>query len=146
MSEPIQPQDYVAQKVEGEEGCYLIKVRVLICKMCKHPLMPTNLGSMYGKTMPWLKPAIAQQLDRAGILLHNAVGTSDGGPICCICSQGEPIHECYLCKKKWYSGQLKESFGYPQDHLCLECYSTVPALKWDETVQELEEAHLYDFG
>jgi hypothetical protein len=68
----------------------------------------------------------------------------DGEPICVECAKaGKATFLCALCGERWPSDTEQESFGlgaFP-DHLCENCYKTVPAKVWDEKCKELRNRH-----
>lgn len=70
----------------------------------------------------------------------------DDEPICIECEQaGKSDFLCALCKERKRSNKKQESFGDPSEFLCTDCYETKPAKIWDEKVDELVEAHRYDY-
>lgn len=138
-----QPDDYIPKRVGPD--CYLIKIKVLVCRKCGVALLPSTFPEDAYWGFPHLQPTIVSQLKRAGVHLQSAVGTVEGGPICSKCVEENPIYKCYLCGERRKKDELQVSYGYPADHLCKYCYDTVSAKLWDATVKDLEEDHRHDW-
>jgi hypothetical protein len=66
--------------------------------------------------------------------------------ICKDCEKsGKADFLCVMCESRKHTGKIKESFGDPPEYLCIDCYETATAKKWEEAVEELNQIHRYDF-
>ena len=128
----------------GTTNRFLIEIEVPTCKKCGSLLVLSECKDY--RVFSWLKPAVMQQLEKAGVKVQTAIAPMNGGPICTECAGDKSVYECYCCSRKIKEEEIQESFGWPQEHLCKHCYETVPAKTWDELVNELRESHQYDFN
>lgn len=138
-------EDYVPERFGPDKVKILVQFKP--CAACQHPCCP-DLGQGYDNPFPkYYQANFREQIAKAGIRLIGRYNSSED-PVCKECvDAGATTHECYLCRKQKKSNEIKQSFGCLSPHsLCEECYETVPAKKWDETVKELEENHKYDWG
>ena len=52
---------------------------------------------------------------------------------------------CALCNERKSTDKIQESIGDAPEFLCKDCYDTVSAKIWDDKLDELQEAHRYDY-
>ena len=88
--------------------------------------------------------SMKNQLLRAGIRMPSRAQDKDDRTVCTECAPSVTF-TCFGCKTERAADQIKESCGDPAEHLCKTCYSTVPASKWDELMEKLEDAHRHDY-
>jgi len=85
------------------------------------------------------------QMNRAGLVYISDVKVDDCN-ICVECKEsGKADFKCDLCGERKPTEKIQESFGYPPDFLCKDCYDTTPAKIWEEKIEQLESDHRYDF-
>jgi hypothetical protein len=85
-------------------------------------------------------------MEARGIIFNSDATDINNHEMCEMCkSEGKAQFKCVLCNGIKPSSEQKESFGYPAEYLCTDCYNSVPAAAWDKKVDELEEEHRYDF-
>lgn len=85
------------------------------------------------------------QMKAAGITFQSSVKVDDE-PICKECAEaGKADFLCAMCEQRKPTSKINESYGDPAEYLCKDCYETVPAKVWDEKLDQLSEAHRYDF-
>jgi len=88
---------------------------------------------------------VDSQLERANIAVAS-ITKQDDAFVCKECVKaGKITFECVACKQRKPTSKVKDDFGYPPEHLCIDCYETMPAKQWDELVEKLEEVHRYDY-
>jgi len=93
----------------------------------------------------WIGESIDDQLQRAGWRKRVYVG-GDHEYLCAACvARGEGGFTCALCGQKRQLRESYRSFGGPPEHLCVTCYETVSAKVWEQTIEQLREAHRYDY-
>jgi hypothetical protein len=132
---------------EFAPGVFTFLVAVHPCVFCAKPTTP-DLSSKTTDSDPFpigYTMNFAAQRDRAGIQKF-AYWHEPGKPVCVGCKDtAAQTFECAHCKQARALNESHESFGSPAEHLCVHCYSTVPAKQWEGLVAELEEQHRYDF-
>jgi hypothetical protein len=126
---------------------YTFLVEAKPCVYCARPTC-SDLSSGHTKAQPFPVYFMANfqaQRERAGIQAL-AFWHENNFPVCVGCKDaGKQTFECAHCKQARPLNESHESFGSPAEHLCVHCYSTVPAKQWEGLVAELEEQHRYDF-
>jgi hypothetical protein len=120
-----------------EYGIMLVELRT--CKYCGSKMVrPCYWGR--GPFPVWHVAGFDAQALRAG-WRHQAEDD-----ICIACRDaGKKEFACAGCKEVKTSDKIKESYGFPAEHLCVDCYQTMPAAAWDEIEKRLEDEHRYDF-
>ena len=128
-----------------ENGSYVeMLIEARKCKCCEK-IMVAKLGyhSIFPKNMRINQEA---QMKAAG-LVYSTSTLVDDEPICLECEQaGKADFVCAMCNERKTTDKKQESFGEPAEFLCKDCYETKPAKVWYEKVDELKDAHRYDFG
>ena len=115
------------------------------CPKCgKYMVSPE--GNRWASPFPiYNEYAFDSQIKAAGWVEKSHVKIDDH-VICQECaSSGRADFECSLCRKRYPSDQVQESFGDPPEFLCQSCYRTVPAKDWESKVEKLKNSHRYDF-
>lgn len=113
------------------------------CNSCQKIMIDDINNAFFPK---YFKLNRAEQMIQADMVYTSSV-LMNGKLICVECEKkGKANFLCYLCNKTKTSEKVHESFGYPTDYLCSDCYETVPAKKWNEVIDELNEDHKYDFN
>ncbi len=129
----------------GPEEYVRVWIKVERCKYCD--LRMVHYPKPRDETFP--KQSGINFKGQAEILgLVKASGTAvDHKPICQGCvDAGKVDFLCSLCNKRKPSSKIQESFGcQPQEHLCADCYRTVPAKLWEAKIDALQEKHKYDW-
>lgn len=93
---------------------------------------------------PYFRLQLPVQLERAGILFISQSTDENDNPICTECeAAGKGGFRCALCKQ--VKTKAEETFGYPAESLCTDCYETTPAKVWDEKCDQLRNDHQWDF-
>ena len=132
---------------EFARGLFTFLIAALPCVYCSRPTVPdleSNNCSAGPFPRAWSRN-FATQRDRAGIQ-PLAYWHDINKPVCVGCKGvGAETFVCSHCGKTRPLTASHESYGAPAEHLCVPCYETVPAKKWDGLVAELEETHRYDF-
>jgi len=127
-----------------ENGRYVeMLIETKKCKCCEK-IMVAKLGyySIFPKYMRINQEA---QMKAAGFVYSTSILVDDE-PICLECEQsGKADFLCAMCDERKTTDKKQESFGDPAEFLCKDCYETKPAKVWDEKVDELQDAHRYDF-
>jgi len=83
---------------------------------------------------------------KAADFVYSTSTLVDDEPICLECEQaGKADFLCAMCDERKTTDKKEKSFGDPAEFLCKDCYETKPAKVWDEKVDELQDAHRYDF-
>ena len=86
------------------------------------------------------------QVKRADWVIESNAETRQGEPVCIGCRDaGLMTFDCALCKTERPTTEIQKSFGFPAEHLCTPCFTSVPAERWHAKTEALEEAHRYDF-
>ncbi len=119
----------------------LVLIRLKRCPICGSFMVDSKLKHLSTDGAA----DMALQVVRAGWHYESDVRVG-GEPICERCKiEGKATVRCALCGEQRSSKQIKESYGYPPEYLCRACYVSVPAAVWEAKVDELEEAHRWDF-
>lgn len=67
-------------------------------------------------------------------------------PICEDCASKEKVwFTCELCVTKKGTDKIKKSIGDPPVFLCTDCFGSVTAKEWQETVDDLLDDHQWDW-
>jgi hypothetical protein len=115
------------------------------CPICNKVMIQRLVGYDNRLFPAWIQMTQEAQAKRAGIVFKGSVKVDDD-LICEECEKsGRADFLCAICNTRQSTDEIQESFGYPPEFLCKECYNTVPAKTWDEKVSELHEAHRYDY-
>ena len=114
------------------------------CKKCGRNMV-VKPREAYGVFPHYYANNFEAQAKRANLVIQSTIKV-DGCYICIECEKmGKADFECYLCKKRKSTKLIQERFGDPAEYLCFECYETVSAKIWEETVDKLYDIHKYDF-
>lgn len=140
-------KQYTPEIVYSEDNIYaLMLVELYKCPIClKYMFVSPNIPWNKRSFPNWFYIDVDAQLKRAGWEKRSDTKVDDEY-ICCTCdTKGLADFLCCLCGNRKTTDNKEESFGDPPEHLCTECYNTVPAREWDEKVRKLREQHRYDF-
>ncbi len=123
----------------GEDGAYAIMlVHLKKCPICSK--------WMFNGFPAYHKLDIRTQLKLAGWVHSSKTTIGFNKTICVECEKADKAtFQCVLCKEQRKSSEIEESIGDPAEHLCANCYASVPAKTWYEKVDELEDKHKYDY-
>ena len=140
-------ENYIPTVISDELGrTHYGKVLVELekCPIC-HRYMIDSRNAKYGLFPKYCKITIEKQIERAGWVQRSCVEV-DGHDICRECAEaGKADFLCALCEQRKLTDKIEESFGDLAEHLCADCYESVPAKIWDKKVEKLRERHRYDF-
>ena len=115
---------------------------VMLVQLCQCPCCKQMMFDGFPK---WFYIELDAQLKRAKWVKKSDIIVDDKH-ICVTCEKaGKADFLCALCEQRKPTDKLNDSFGDPAEHLCTDCYETVPAIVWDKKVNELQEEHRYDF-
>ena len=136
-------ENYVPKIVENTHVVYLeMVVEATKCHLCKKIMLPKTNRGVFPNYIHMNQEA---QMKAAG-LVYSTNTLVDNEPICLECEQGgKADFLCAMCEERKISDKKQKQFGDPAEFLCKDCYETKPAKVWDEKVDELQEAHRYDF-
>ena len=135
-------EHYKPEIVESRYALFL--VRLDRCVECKRFMVvrPRNARD----TFPYYHKLDFDAQAKAGNLGIKSGSLVDNSPICEDCeAAGKARFVCALCKKMKSSDKIQRQVGDPAEYLCADCYQTVPAEKWDESLKELIEDHKWDY-
>jgi hypothetical protein len=112
------------------------------CKCCQKVMIEKETKNLFPNFYAINQKA---QMKAAGLVYMTATLVDDE-PICIECEEsGKASFLCELCDERKTTDKKQESFGDPAEFLCKDCYESVPAKKWHEKVDELQESHRWDF-
>lgn len=140
-------ENYVPEIVENKSTVYFkMLVEVKKCHLCKKFMMPKANSQFNGGVFPnYIHINQDAQMKMAGFVYSTRIEV-DGECICEECKNAGKVDIlCAMCEQRKPSDKQQESFGYPPEYLCKDCYETVPAKKWEDKVDELQQSHRYDF-
>lgn len=121
-------------------------VELVKCPLCGKWMIGTG-DRIYGPFPKYFRISDKAQSKLAGWVQKGHRDYGIDKYICVECEQADKAtFTCALCHQQKKSSEIEQSFGDPAEHLCKDCYSSVPAKEWDKRVSELEEEHQYDFG
>lgn len=146
------PQDlYTPTIFQALRPLALIGVHTDQCPICKKIMLksPTKelqkYESIYG-SYTYGGNTLLAQCQRAGFVLISDRTDKENNLICNECADsGKGTFICFNCKKELTSDLIQQSYGFPPDRLCKNCYETVCAKTWDELDKKLNEMHQYDW-
>ena len=126
---------------EGNRAYALMLVQILKCPICGKWMLSTE------KPFPvYNKLNCNSQMELANWKSKSSINLAWDSYICTDCEKaGRATFKCVMCGKERESSDIQESIGYPPEHLCKICYSSVSAKEWEEKVRNLEELHKYDW-
>jgi len=123
---------YIAFALEGHR-----------CPLCGVVMIPKvgngfPLYNLYTQT---------EQVKKARLKFEGLASPVYGDQVLCEdCSKTEVKFQCSHCEQTQGMDQVKQMIGAdPADYLCLTCFKTVTAEKWEDLVDELRERHRYDY-
>lgn len=139
-------EHYKPEVIEAKHrGIYaLMLVQLCRCPICDTLMLyiPESLALPFPA---FFKITAKAQAERAGWAMMS-LEKQDGKCVCENCLKaGKITFECSLCSEKKPTSKIQESIGYPAEHLCTDCYTTVPAEKWLKKLRALEQAHRWDY-
>jgi hypothetical protein len=140
---------YVPQVIVDDEDYTIVSFALKVdkCVICKSLTMAKITHYSY---FPFPNRWIGDQEDQmtaAGIRpLGGHTYHPEDGPICNVCAeQGLGRFLCAGCGLERAVSHQKERIGDPPEFLCMTCYETMPAKRWNEIKNELNERHKYDW-
>ena len=88
------------------------------------------------------------QVRAKGLVFRSSLRNKDERHICEDCAKaGKATFTCFLCRMERKTlDEIQYELGDPPDFLCTTCYTTTTAKQWGDAVDELEEAHKYDYS
>jgi len=118
------------------------ELRTETCHCCGKQMMAKDKSNLF----PFLFAESQEaQMKKQGVAFRSS-SEKDNKRICIECeAKGLASFVCALCGERKSSSNVQESFGYPAEYLCKDCYSTVSAEIWENKIEELSESHRYDF-
>ncbi len=120
-------------------------LRVEECPSCKKNMMYRDKDRWYGVFPMQDNNCQDAQMKSKGVV-YISDSEINNELICIECEEaGKATFTCTICHQVKNSRKLEESFGDRGSYLCSDCYSTIPAKSWDDTVDILNEKHKYDF-
>ena len=129
----------IVQDISGNKYAKVL-IELHKCPSCK--ALAVNLDEPFPL---YYELHLRAQVQRAGIGILSHVSIDHGDYICKKCeAEDKALFKCVLCEQDRKSSEIEDSFGLPPEHLCKSCYASVPAKKWDETVERLRREHRYD--
>ena len=136
-------ENYTPKIVENTHVVYLeMVVEAKKCHLCKKIMLPKTDRGVFPNYIHMNQDA---QMGRAGFV-YSTNTEVDGECICIECKDAGKVDIlCALCNERKPSDKEQESFGYPPEYLCKDCYETKPAKVWEEKCDELRDSHRYDF-
>lgn len=118
------------------------ELEVIECPVCKTPMMNKDKLNLFSRV--WGKTQ-EEQMKKLGVVFRSRAKIDDEY-ICVNCQkQGKASFFCALCHERKPSDKLHESYGYPPEYLCTDCYRNVPAEVWDKKIEELYDSHRWDY-
>jgi hypothetical protein len=121
-----------------------IEVKVSKCPICNRSMIDRQWKRIDEYRM--VVNGLADWTKARGIVYNSDVKDSEDEEICEICkSKGKANFRCALCNEIKPSSKSKKSFGYPAEHLCIDCYNSVTVAVWEDKENELHDLHQYDF-
>lgn len=138
-------EQFTPDVVDDRYGTMLVELET--CKHCKKKIVRGDGGWRDGNPFPhWVGVNFEAQLKRAGWRRGRKTRDDDGW-ICAACdAAGKDTITCALCREERPTSEIQDSLGDPPDFLCKTCFTTKPAKEWSEAVENLHEAHRYDFS
>jgi len=139
----MKTEEYVPKIIKNDNWVYLeMVIEATKCHCCEKIMLPRAKRGIFPNYMHINQDA---QMKRAGFV-YSTFTEVDGKPICIECKEAGKIDIlCAMCNERKPSNKEQESFGYPPEYLCKDCYETVPAKQWNEKADELNNNHRYDF-
>ena len=136
-------ENYTPKIVENTHVVYLeMVIEAKKCHLCKKIMLPKTGRGVFPNYIHMNQDA---QMKRAGFV-YSTNTEVDGECICIECKDAGKVYIlCALCNERKPSDKEQESFGYPPEYLCKDCYETKPAKIWEEKCDELRDSHRYDF-
>lgn len=127
-----------------QDGYALMKIAISNCHKCDRTMIESPKPYYYNPFPTQYNKDFDYQIRSVGWVKRSNIIVDDLY-ICVECAEkGLADFVCALCFKRYPSDKEKESFGYPPEYLCENCYKTVPAEKWDNEREELMENHRWD--
>jgi hypothetical protein len=126
--------------VKGNE--MLFELNIQECPICKKPMMNRDKSKLFPD---YRNLDQASQMKERGVVFVSKTYIN-GKYICVECEEAnKATFHCELCGKEKPSSKICQSFGYPPDYLCIDCFETVPASEWEKAVESLADEHRWDF-
>lgn len=125
-------------------------LRLPVCVVCEKPMINRQalkrFGMYDGSVWPTTEGlTLSAQMKAAGIVEDDG-DMRDDGYVCRACNAaGKGGYTCVICKNLRSEADTEYSTGSPAEHMCRVCYETVPAKKWTQIMNVLDERHRHDF-
>lgn len=132
--------NYVPRLWAGRYAMMLVELEV--CSTCGRLMLPRMSSDPFPRGKGVRKE---DQLHNAGWVEQGKTWVNERYS-CTECERNDRVlFLCALCGVHRKSSEIKESFGFPPEYLCMTCYNTVVAKEWDEKKNELHESHRWDY-
>ena len=145
-------EPYTPEIIEDGFTTYAVMlVEIETCPACERYMVP-NISKYHRDNIfpTHTNNDLDAQVRRAGWVFESKMLSYMGGfepsYLCVECAEsGEAAFVCQLCEEEKESDKAQAWFGDPAEILCTDCFESVPAKQWKRKVDELREAHKYDF-
>lgn len=121
-------------------------VRCQSCTQCRRTMIEKSDRARSAFPL-YMHASVDAQIKRAGWVDASYATNENGGQLCVECAVAHAAFKCYACNLV-RRGEPKETFGWGSlmtvHYLCLHCFETVPAKRWEELQDELRQEHQYD--
>jgi len=136
-------EDYKPKIIKNDHAVYLeMLIEANKCHTCEKIMLPKIPRGLFPNYRHVNQDA---QMKVSG-LVYSTYTEVDGRRICEECKNSGKISIlCALCNERKPSDKEQESFGYPAEYLCKDCYETVTAKVWEDKCEDLSSSHRYDF-
>jgi len=121
-----------------EENYGIMLIQLDECYLCKKKMVGPFLRDLLeGRLFPSGKINFENQLKAVG-WEESTLTKVDNKYICKSCfDAGLATFECDLCKLRYPTTEIQDSFGDPTEYLCKHCYCNVSAKLWNEEIEHL---------
>lgn len=112
------------------------------CPRCGVVMLPSSLAA----APKFYRYAWDAQVKRLFAKKEGLASPKYGDQILCEdCSKTEVKFTCAHCDQEWGMEQIKTSIGYPAEYLCLTCFKTLTAERWEDIENTLRQSHKHDY-
>jgi hypothetical protein len=135
--------------IDGDVARFQLRLQRCNCgaAMIDIPVSYRNVSWVHDLFPRVSDEGLEAQMRRANIRFVSGSLDVNNKPICQQCeADGKSEFLCDLCQKVKPSSKRKERFGDPPEFLCTDCYATTPAKVWEKAMNDLEQAHRWDYA